>query len=413
MNAAERDARVDTEIAAPLRGAVSRLDELHRARLAVAIEAALNRDATAVRAPARAVKLGGAFKSAWLRRAGMAAAVAVAAAIAVRAMHAPRRDAGRVVSQAAVASAPSQRVPALLVPYRGARNESALPAPSTSLLALPGEKARATIGTRVRLTLVGAGRVSVLPVARAGEVELALENGRLLVDFDGRGGGTLRVRAAGTVTTVVGTLFAVEATRSGSRVAVARGHVRTEDASGHVWQIDTGRSWSSAAGGVAAIAGDLATALSEHDASWATATTSGNARIAGGSGTATVRHQTSRSSRTDLREPAADLEALYLRAESDMRNHALTDARAALETIARRDPGGQLGETALLDLARLALSEGDREAARRALARLPRPLDDAALAETAEHLRCRAASAGSVADGGGDPCTIRTPDRAP
>jgi hypothetical protein len=409
MNAIERDARVDTEIAAPLRGAVSRLDELHRARLAAAIEAALNRDAAAV----RAVKLGGALESAWLRRAGMAAAAVVAAAIAVRLMHAPRRDAGRVVSQAAVANPPAPRVPPLLVPYRGARDGLASPAPSTSLLALAGEKARATIGTRVRLTLVGAGRVSVLPVARAGEVELALENGRLLVDFDGRGGGTLRVRAAGTVTTVVGTLFAVEATRSGSRVAVARGHVRTEDASGRVWQIDTGRSWSSADGRVVAIAGDLATALSEHDASWATATTSAKARIAGGSGSATARHQTSQPSRTAPGEPTVDLEALYLRAESAMRNHALTDARAALETIADRDPGGQLGDTALLDLARLALSEGDREAARRALARLPSPLGDAALAETAEHLRCRAALPDSAAGGDGDPCTIRTPDRAP
>ena len=95
---------------------------------------------------------------------------------------------------------------------------------------------------------MGAGRVSVLPVARAGEVELALESGRLLVDFDGHGGGTLRVRAAGTVTTVVGTLFAVEATAPAAASPSRAATYEQQDAAGHVWQIAAGRSWSSADG---------------------------------------------------------------------------------------------------------------------------------------------------------------------
>jgi hypothetical protein len=408
MNAANRDTRVDTEIVAPLRGAGSGLDDLHRARLASAIEAALDRHVPAEQAMKRAAWVGGARRRVWLGRAGIAASAALAAAIAVRATRAPHPIGGRVVSNPAVATAPAQSVPALLVPYQPAREATASLTPSTSLLALAGEKVRATIGTRIRLTLVGAGRVSVLPIARAGEVELALEDGRLLVDFDGRGEGSLRVHAAGTVTTVVGTLFAVEAKGPSSRVAVARGHVRTQDADGHLWQIDNGRSWSSTDGRVVPIAGDLAAALTEHDAGWAVeTTTSANARGAG------TRPQAARSRHSALHAPAVDLESLYLRAEGAMRDHALTEARAALETIATSDPGGRLGEAALLDLARLALAEGDREAARRALARLPSPLHDAALVETAEHLRCRAASTHPAADrDGDDPCPIRTPGRA-
>jgi thioredoxin-like negative regulator of GroEL len=159
---------------------------------------------------------------------------------------------------------------------------------------------------------------------------------------------------------------------------------------------------------VVPIAGDLAAALTEHDAGWAVeTTTSANARGAG------TRPQAARSRHSALHAPAVDLESLYLRAEGAMRDHALTEARAALETIATSDPGGRLGEAALLDLARLALAEGDREAARRALARLPSPLHDAALVETAEHLRCRAASTHPAADrDGDDPCPIRTPGRA-
>ena len=60
------------------------------------------------------------------------------------------------------------------------------------------------------------------------------------------GGGTLRVRSPGALTTVVGTLFAVEAMGLGSRVAVAHGRVRTEDLSGGSAQVSAGSGWTSA-----------------------------------------------------------------------------------------------------------------------------------------------------------------------
>jgi ferric-dicitrate binding protein FerR (iron transport regulator) len=375
MNAADRDARMDADVVTPLREATASLDELHRARLASAIEAALDRDAHAAATARTGV---------WLRRAGVAAAVAaVAVAFFVRGPRPPRPTPAH--PNAIATSAPAASAPALLVPYHHSGDGTSTP--STSLLARPGERVRATIGARVRLTLVGAGRVSVFPVAHANDVELALDSGRLLVDYDGRAGGTLRVRSGGAVTTVVGTLFAVEAIGSGSRVAVARGHVRTQDASGHIWQLAAGDSWSSTDDRLGPIAADLAAALAEHASSWTADTTGVKARHAD------VRSIAARSAPiAPAAQPTVDLEALYAHAEAAMRARSLADARQTLETIATSDSGGPLGEAALLDLARLSLAEDDREAARRTLARLPSALSDTALAETAEHLRCRADS---------------------
>jgi hypothetical protein len=253
----------------------------------------------------------------------------------------------------------------------------------TSLVSPRGGTARATIGTRVRLTLVGDGRVSVLPATGADDVELSLDAGRLLVDYDGHAGGTLRVRSPGAVTTVVGTLFAVEVTRSGSRVAVARGQVRTESSSGAEALVPAGSSWTSAEGRLAPIPRALAKALAAHEAAW-TAPALDPAR------SAADRPAPERRAAAVPRAADLDLEALYARAEAAMRERSLAEARRTLETIARRDPHGALGEAALLDLARLALADGDRAEARRALSRLPDPLSDPAFTDTAAHLRCRA-----------------------
>ena len=91
-----------------------------------------------------------------------------------------------------------------------------------------------------------------------------------------------------------------------------------------------------------------------------------------------------------------------------MRERMLGEARRTLETIAARDPRGALGEAALLDLARLALADGNRAEARRALARLPQPLRTPALAETAAHLRCRAEPPAAGGAGASDACTPPT-----
>jgi hypothetical protein len=373
MKAPHRDDHIDHQIAGPLRDAHVELDQLHRARLGSALEAALDREDQARRTPAS--------RRSWRWLAGGSLALAAAAAAVLVWRRAPQ-PVTMVAPAPVVARAPAPVAPPLLVPH-GQAGEGG-PTPATSLVALAGEMARATIGARVRLTLVGPGRVSVLAAAQPGDLELLLEGGRLLADYDGRPGGTLRVRSPGAVTTIVGTLFAVEATPFGSRVAVAHGRVRTQDASGRQWQVGAGTNWSSADERLSPLPRDLAVALREHELSWA-----GNVPA---TATATApRRPAPAPPAVRPAQPAEDLDALYARAEAAMRRRDNDEARRILEVIATRDPAGGAGELALLDLARLALAQGDRSAARQVLARLPVPLHDPALDETAAHLRCRAA----------------------
>ena len=395
MSTNDRLARVDGEIAAPLRETSPAVDELHRARLVSAIDGVLDRE-DADRDARRRAK---AQPPRWRWRM-VAAAVVVAAALVLvlrpqgRRASAPMPPASGTVVVAPTVTPLVAPLPSLLRPVhppgRAAPTAALAPdlSPTTSLVALRGERARATIGARVRLTLVGAGRVSVLAAARDGDIELALDGGRLLVEYDGHTGGTLRVRSPGAITTVVGTVFAVEAMASGSRVAVTRGQVRTEDAAGRSTPVPAGISWTSADGRSSPIPDELANALAEHQAGWAAPRSASSERR----GVSTPRERARRPIAGT--GPNVDLDALYARAETAMRERSLGEARRALETIASRDPHGRLGETALLDLARLALADGDRAEARRALDRLPATLHDPALTETAAHLRCRAQRSG-------------------
>jgi len=382
MNARERDARVETEIVAALRDVSPALDEIHRARLTSGIDAALD-EADRVRA-ARRDETADAPRT--RRRWGLVAVAAVAAfalGIAFRPHGRGAPPPGPAVgARVAVTPPPSQPAVQQRAEQIPDRAPEAL-APATSLVALRGERTRATVGSRVRLTLVGEGRVTVLTAARDGDVELALQAGRLLVDYDGRAGGTLRVRSPGALTTVVGTLFAIEVSGAGSRVAVAHGVVRTEATSGGRAEVAAGRSWTSSDGDLEPISNDLALALTDHEAAWA-----GRA-VEPALGRVTERPEPSpRRAARPARQP--NLDQLYAKAEAAMRDRSTAEARRLLETIVARDPQGPLYEAALLDLARLALTDGDRAAALRALGRLPTPLRDPALAETADHLRSRA-----------------------
>jgi ferric-dicitrate binding protein FerR (iron transport regulator) len=379
MKAADRDSRIEKELAervAPLREARPTLDELHLARLTGAIEAALDLEeqAPARRRVPRAALLGGLLA---------AAAIALVTGMTLRSSRRATPPATSALGSTVARDLP--RTTPLLVPYLGPHDGASKTGASTSLVALPGERARATIGTRVRLTLIGPGRLLVLPVARGDEIELALDGGRLLADYDGHAGGSLAIRSPGAVTTVVGTSFAIDVTPFGTRVGVAHGRVRTEDATGQVWHVAAGTSWTSAGGQVRRLPDDLAAAMAEHEVAWAGALDGAQAPP---SPEPRVRapHQAARGSSVD----GVALDAIYAQAEEAMRRRDLAQARHALETIVARDPTGSLRELALCDLARLALGEGDQAEARRLLARLPAPLHDPALAETADHLRCRA-----------------------
>lgn len=382
MTATDRTDPVESEIAARLRAAPVALDEVHRARLSAAIEAALDR------APRSRLS----FAISWRRGVWMAGAFACCAAAVLAGRAVLRRGPASSGSTpfAPATTAEARRVPALLVPH--VPSGQTVRAAAASLLASKGERVRATLGSRVRLTLIGPGRVSVLPEKGTGELDLALDGGRLLVDYDGHAGGLLRVRSPGAVTTVVGTLFAVDVTPFGSRVAVAHGRVRTQDSSGRVWQVAAGSNWSSSEGGVAPIPDELAAAMREHEASWAGGPPAPRPEVAVSRG--------ARPPRATLPPAPVDLDVLYAQAEAAMRRRSTDEARRALETIADRDRSGPLGQVALLDLARLALADGDAAEARRILDRLPTPLPDPALADTADHLRCRASRpAGAESDG--------------
>jgi hypothetical protein len=150
--------------------------------------------------------------------------------------------------------------------------------------------------------------------------------------------------------------------------------------------VAAGDSWLSTDERLSPMPAELATAMRQHEADWSEGAPPAEAPEPGRR-PARVTHP--------LPPPAAashppDLDALYAQAEAAMRRRSTGEARRALETIAARDAAGPLGEMALLDLARLALGEGDRASARQALARLPASLHDPALNETATHLKCRA-----------------------
>ena len=80
MTAPDRDARVDGEIAAPLRAASAGPDELHAARLAAAIDAALDREDSA-----RDIRRRSGITEGPRRRWRVVAVAAVAAAVDVAA----------------------------------------------------------------------------------------------------------------------------------------------------------------------------------------------------------------------------------------------------------------------------------------------------------------------------------------
>jgi hypothetical protein len=249
------DVEIDREIADSLRRANVRLHDLHAARLSAGIEAALD-EVAAQSSRKRHAR----------RTAGMAVLVlgvgAMTAAAVLSARHVVR-PASPVTPAVAVVQEPRLLVPYL---YSGTGAEEQTLGATRRLVVSMGARVRATIGTRVRLTLVGPGELAIEQNAESHTIGLVLDRGQLLVDYDGRGRGSLHVRSPGAVTTVVGTLFSVEALNKATRVAVARGRVLTE-AAGAVHTIVAGAAWSAGEGTVAPMSRDVAVALAEHDES--------------------------------------------------------------------------------------------------------------------------------------------------
>jgi len=480
------DDALGLEIVAPLRQMRPHLDELHRARLYAALEDHLYTSAFGRPGAGRGSRGRTVIASATVLL-GVAAAVT---AVFLHGAWKERETSLESTKQRVAQHPPTPPSPAagpvvLLSPYLysgpGSERQSMAPA---SRLSVPADaRARAMIGTRVRLTLVGPGTVSIAESVSERDIDLTLVGGRLLVDYDGQGGGTLRVRSPGTVTTVVGTLFCVDAANGETRIAVSRGRVHAQTRTA-ARDLATGTAWLASGGDVTPIPRDVARALAEHELSppppigeygivlvgapggaahpssalsrkASTVTLDGRslaaaplvARISAGShlvneggrrraidvaggtivqleGTSPRAPRAESSARlappspppadprvapapaapapggstSDDARPAGavqappqrpDLEATYAAAEAAMRAGARDEARRMLQSIVAEDPLDARAEAALLDLARIALADGNVRDAKRYVARLPEPTRDAALAEGAHHLRCQ------------------------
>jgi len=132
MSATDRGARVDAEIAAPLREASPGLDDLHRARLASAIEGALDREDQA-REAAHGSALPPRRRRWWM----VAAVGGMAAALALLALRPFGRPAPvGLPTPGSVAMAPASPSPPPLLRLHEESGRGAVDAPpSTSLVA--------------------------------------------------------------------------------------------------------------------------------------------------------------------------------------------------------------------------------------------------------------------------------------
>lgn len=106
----------------------------------------------------------------------------------------------------------------------------------------PHASTRARLGRAAELTLLGPLELTVHDGDKQ-RVELELGRGTLLGDFDGSGGRSLRISTRDATIDIVGTRFIVEASGTGTRVAVDHGLVRVESR-GRLRMVGAGLSWS-------------------------------------------------------------------------------------------------------------------------------------------------------------------------
>jgi hypothetical protein len=352
---------VKTQVIAPLRHARLEPDDLQLARLGAALDSALQEAAKPKTAEAKPVRR----RVRWVGGGALAVAAVAALAVGPWMRRAPQPHAQVV--------APARTALAI------AREDGVAPAAAgpRALVVPAGGREQGRIGDRVRFTLVGPGEVSAFGVV--GGTELDLAGGRLLVEYDGNGEDILRVRSPGAVTTVVGTLFAVEARGRASRVAVARGAVTVESVTAGIHRIAAGRSWLTETLETEPLPSDVAADLAAHDR--AAVAPSDRAPLA----QAEVRPR--RAARPAPGAPDADV--AYAAAEDLMRAGSATAARRALLDLVAAHPGDPRAELALLDLARLALAAGHPVEARGYLKRLLGSTDDAALIDLGRQIQRR------------------------
>jgi ferric-dicitrate binding protein FerR (iron transport regulator)/TolA-binding protein len=349
---------------------------------------------------------------------------------------------------APLAARPPQRL-AVLQPYRPANARGAgprAPAAPVDRLQLPaGTRLRLHLGSRATATLIGPAQLRVVR-NQPDLLEVNLDQGTLVADYDHGAGGQLLVRSPGALTRVVGTLFSVKASATSSRIVVARGRVLVTGERGPVHSLTAGDALSTDRADPQRWTRDDRRPLQQHaradaDAaqrSAAPAPTPGRpVRLAA---PAAAVPATPAPTTSDLelpapvavdppeppaapltRSPAAPLtqlpaprpalssqaaptpapatpppiapappgaEALYQRAEQAMRRRDWATARRQLAELVALRGGHPLEDVARYELAQLALRAGDRGQAVALLEDLLRNDREPALRQPAWLLRC-------------------------
>jgi Tfp pilus assembly protein PilF len=272
----------------------------------------------------------------------------------------------------------------------------------TDQLLLPaGAVVHARLGPYARVTLLGPARLAVLTGGPVTAVRL--DAGVLIGEYEHHQGSTLVVHSPAATTTIVGTLFSVEATdRGGSRVAVRRGAVIVQSQAERI-HLGPGWSWSSGEAAQPVIPEALVRQFAVHTAGSANAATplppathaqptprrAPASESAAASSAAQLDAAVTPPSRGDAAPLSVTADSLYAQAEAAMRAGEHAVARAHLSELVRRFPSDGLADAALLDLARLAKEEGQPAAARSYLDTLLSRHQEQALLEPARYLRCR------------------------
>jgi len=284
----QRGLAVSAHVRDTLQGAETPLDDVTRARVSGRLAALLDAEADAegagltVRARGRAFGGRGGGRWLWPALVGTAAIAAAAAAWVARergaGSPAVSARAGGPATGTATGTTPGTPAPvasgapvvasAVLTPYYlagdGAALVDLLGRPQIALAVPPNVRMRVAVGSRARVTLIGPARLAVEQVTGQ-RIRLALTTGTLLGDYAHSAGGSLEIRSPGALTTIVGTLFAVEASAGGSRVSVAHGRVSVL-AHGRTSEVAEQRTLEPD-GAAAELARSVASALAEHEAS--------------------------------------------------------------------------------------------------------------------------------------------------
>lgn len=206
----------------------------------------------------------------------------------------------------------------MLIAMRGHGATDGFVAPADATLSLRLGHARAA--------LVGPARLDVVETT-AQTTTVALRSGRLLAEFEGGRGRSLRIEAPGATIEIVGTLFAVDVRGAVTCVAVAHGLVRMTTFA-RVIQIAAGRSACSDTPIDSEIAEDVRDALVHHAAALAITDTTrppAPTAVAAAAATATAAAAAAESpTPTPTRSPSASAPAPEPRAPTTPRSTIAT-----------------------------------------------------------------------------------------